>query len=51
MRRHNEVIGELRNMFKHIPDTIKFETLLSFMDTRTLETITDLVKTQERNLK
>lgn len=37
MKRHNEIIGELRNLFKVIPDAIKFETLLAFMDTSTIE--------------
>lgn len=50
MRKHNEVIGELRNMFKPIPDGIKFETLLSLMDTNTLEIMLRLIKSQEGKL-
>lgn len=48
MKRHNEVIGELRNLFRVIPDSIKFETLLAFMDTSTVERMLNLVKSQDK---
>lgn len=48
MQRHNEAIGELRNLFKNVSKDQQFEELLYYMDTRTIEQIRDLVKLQKR---